>query len=222
MYRKTLLLIATPLALALPMTAALGSPSGGDFAADLPAVPHDPAADAGSNVTGDASMRLNGRNLVINLDATGLTPEEPHAMHIHGVVDQPNECPGIDADKNTGDEMFPDEGYIEGVPDGLISLNEGAPDYGPILVSLTAEGKDTSASNGLAVGDFVAADEDGDLSYDREIRVSKGVAKNLSQLHIVIHGADVDGSGSSVDSFFEATLPVSCGQIGHQEPGHQH
>lgn len=221
MHRKTLLLLATPLAIALPMTAALASPPrGGDFRADVEPVPHNHVADRGSDVDGDAKMRLKGRKLIIDLDASGLTPGEPHAMHIHGVLGQKNVCPGIDADENTGDVAFPDEGYVEGTPDGLISLSEGAPDYGPVLVSLTAKGNDTSAANGLNVPDFVAADEDGDLEYERKIRVSKGVAKNLSQLHIVIHGTDLDADGSSLDSLFQATLPVSCGEIEHKKRGH--
>ena len=44
--------------------------------------------------------------------------------------------------------------------------------------------------------------------------VPKDVAKNLGNLHIVIHGADLpDDNASSLSSLFEATLPVACGEI---------
>jgi hypothetical protein len=39
--------------------------------------------------------------------------------------------------------------------------------------------------------------------------------EDLTNLHIVIHGADLpsDTDASSLSSLFEATLPVACGDI---------
>ena len=203
MAKRHLLLLAAPATIAMTMTGAFGNtpltPSAGDFRSNLEAVPHDHVADGGSHVVGDASLRLNGRKLLVNLRASGLTPKEPHAMHIHGETTALNECPDISADDNN---------------DGLIDLGEGLPDYGPIDVSLTKSG-DTSPDSGLTLERFPVADAAGNLSYDRSIRVPKAVAKNLTQLHIVLHGTDLpsDDDASSLSSLFEATMPVSCGEI---------
>ena len=211
--RQQLLMGAlTATIVAIPFSAMAAS--GGKLTAVLHPVPHSAAADGGSNVTGHADIKLTGRTIAVHLTAHGLTPGEPHAMHIHGLFDRVNECPSPSADVNTGDPIDKATPQEEGTPDGLISLNEGAPFYGPIDVSLTRNGG-TDPGSGLALERFVAADADGDLSYQRTITVSKQVAKNLSDLHIVIHGTDLpgDNDSSSLSSLFEATLPVACGTI---------
>ena len=207
--------LAVPAAVLLSAGAA-AAVSAGTFGATLAPVPHDHAADGGSNVTGHAVLRLTGRTLDINLTASGLTPDEPHAMHIHGLTQSRNECPGIEADSSTGDPIDPST-FVAGQPDGLISLGEGAGDYGPIDVSMTATG-DTSPASGLSLERFVSADSNGNLTYHRSVVVPKDVAKNLANLHIVIHGADLptDPDHSSLSSLFEATLPVACGGIAQQ------
>src|SRR5688500_7103039 len=210
MKKLVTVLIAAPIAVLVPAGAA-AAVSAGHFEADLLPVPHRQVADGGSTVRGEASMRLTGRTLDIRLSASGLTPNEPHAMHIHGVVQAKNECPDISADVNTGDPIDPGS-FTAGRPDGLISLGEGAPDYGPILVSLTTRG-DTSADSGLTLERFMTADAKGRLRYHRTITIPREVAKDLSNLHIVLHGADLpkDANSSSLSSLFEATLPVACG-----------
>jgi hypothetical protein len=212
MRKRIAVLLALPATLALSAGAAFGV-SAGHFDAALHAVPHDHVADGGSDVNGHAALRLTGRTLDITLSATGLTPGEPHAMHIHGDTQAANECPGIEADTNTGDAIDAG-GFVPGTPDGLISLGEGLPDYGPIDVSLTVTG-DTSAASGLSLERFLTADGNGRIDYHRSVVVPKDVAKNLSNLHIVIHGADLPGDAdtSSLSSLFEATLPVACGEI---------
>ena len=213
MKKRLAVLIAVPATLALSAGAAFAV-SAGTFDASLHAVPHDHVADGGSDVNGHATLRLTGRTLDINLSATGLTPGEPHAMHIHGDTQAANECPGIEADTNTGDPIDQSTTFTAGTPDGLISLGEGLPDYGPIDVSLTTSG-DTSAASGLSLERFLAADSRGRIDYHRSVVVPKEVAKNLGNLHIVIHGADLpaDENASSLSSLFEATLPVACGEI---------
>lgn len=212
MKKRLAVLIAVPATLALSAGAAFAV-SAGDFGATLHAVPHDHVADAGSDVNGHATLRLTGRTLDIDLSASGLTPGEPHAMHIHGDTQAANECPGIEADTNTGDAIDPST-FTSGVPDGLISLGEGLPDYGPIDVSLTATG-DTGPASGLSLERFLTADSSGHIAYHRSLLVPKDVAKNLGNLHIVIHGADLptDADASSLSNLFEATLPVACGEI---------
>ena len=215
MKKKISVLLAAPVVLLMSAGAAVAV-SAGNFNADLKPVPHSHAADGGSDVHGQATLRLTGRTLDINLTASGLTPNDPHAMHIHGLVESKNECPDLSADANTGDPIDPST-FVAGQPDGLISLAEGGPSYGPIDVSMTVTG-DTSPSSGLSLERFVKADSAGNLSYHRSVVVPKEVAKNLANLHIVLHGADLpsDADHSSVNSLFEATLPVACGEITQQ------
>ena len=212
MQKRQLLALAAPVALLVP-AAAVASATAGDFNASLRPVAHSATADGGSNVTGRASLQLRGRNLMVNLRATGLTPNEPHAMHIHGVVTANNECPPASADTNTGDPIDPST-FVAGTPDGLISLGEGAPFYGPIDVSFTEIG-DTSPASGLELARFPVASAAGVIDYHRTITVPKNIAKNLGSLHIVLHGTDLptDDDASSLSSLFEATLPVACGEI---------
>lgn len=215
MRKKFLFMLVAPAALLVPASAwAAPAPPVGNFAATLQPIPHDASADGGSDVSGQASLALAGRNLTVDLTATGLTPNEPHAMHIHGVLDGTNECPPASADVNTGDPIDSVTPQIEGTPDGLISLAEGLPFYGPIDVSFTQSG-DTSAASGLALERFASADASGTLTYHRSFRIPINVAKNLSNLHIVVHGTDLpaDADDSSLTSLFEATLPVACGEI---------
>jgi len=209
--KLTLALLASA-AISLPVTAYAAS--GGSFTANLQPIPHSSSADGGSNVTGRASLTLTGRTLKVDLVASGLTPNEPHAMHIHGLLDRVNECPPASADVNTGDPIDGTTPQVTGTPDGLISLNEGDPFYGPIDVSFTTTG-DTSAASGLALERFASADASGHLGYHRSITVPKDIAKNLTKLHIVLHGTDLpaDADESSLSSLFEATLPVACGNI---------
>jgi hypothetical protein len=212
MHKRQLLAIAAPIALLVP-AAGVAAATSGDFNASLRPVAHSTTADGGSNVTGHASLQLHGRNLMVDLRASGLTPNEPHAMHIHGEVTANNECPPASADVNTGDPIDPAT-FVAGTPDGLISLGEGAPFYGPIDVSFTTNG-DTSPASGLELSRMPVADASGTISYHRTIKVPQNVAKNMTNLHIVLHGADLptDADASSLSSLFEATLPVACGQI---------
>src|SRR3712207_8977614 len=46
--------------------------------------PHAASADRGSNVTGDAKIVRRGDDVRVYLDGDRLSPNLPHAMHIHG------------------------------------------------------------------------------------------------------------------------------------------
>jgi len=168
------------------------SSSGGrSYEADLHPIANNPPAH------GSAELSVAGRKLTVRIHASGLTPNLPHAMHIHGVLGDKNSCPpGISADTNH---------------DGLVSLSEGAPFYGPIDVSFTTTG-DTSPKSGLVLERFPVADAHGNLDYNRSFMIPKAVAKDLTQLHIVVHGNDLNHDGA-YSNFMEKTLPVACGAI---------
>lgn len=176
-----------------------------DFGAALPPVPHDPVADGGSNASGTATIEyVRGTTYLVTLNATGLSPNLPHLAHIHGVVQAQNECPGPDAAGT----------------DGLIDTLDGLPAYGPVMVTFSTEG-DTSAAAGFNLGTAPVSDANGNLFYQREIKIKGDVAANLSDLHIVVHGEDLNDSGTydgqestlGMGIPLEAELPVACGAI---------
>ena len=206
---------ALALAVATPAAAQHGTTSTRveAFRANLAPVPHDPAADAGSNVTGRATLVRQGNEVRTILSARGLSPRLPHAMHIHGELEALNECPSLAADKGG---------------DGLIDTVDGLPDYGPIDVSLTTSGGTSGAfADALALDRFPVPGRSGVLTYQRSIEVAPDVAANLGRLHIVVHGADLNHNGtydfgpgtSSLSALagapvpLEAELPVACGTI---------
>ena len=172
-------------------------------------VPHDPAASGNSNTTARSELIRVGGYVLAIVRVKGSAPNLPHAQHIHGVG--MNKCPRASADIDT---------------DGLINTSEGAPDYGPIVVSLTTTG-DTSPASGLAVARFPVADANGNYTYVRLLTVgtdiSANVAVNLDDFHIVQHGIDTNHNGmydfskgaSDLDPSLpqEATVPAACGLI---------
>jgi hypothetical protein len=196
----SLITVATVLSVtALPVTAA-----GPDaFSAKLSPVPHKASADGGSNVTGSASLRLLTTNVQVKLTARGLSPNLPHLAHIHGDLQAQNECPTIKADTDKN---------------GLIDTLEGLPAYGPVLVTFSTDG---TTSPSVAFDPTVApvADASGNLVYERSIKVSDDIRSSLGDLHIVVHGLDLNGNGvydgpiSSAGVALELELPVACGTI---------
>ena len=154
-----------------------------DYFADLIPVPHNSAVDSGSNVTGSASIEyVRGTTYRVTVTASGLSPNLPHLTHIHGVVQAQNECPDASA----------------AGPDVLIDTRDGLRAYGPILVTFSTSG-DTSAGAGLSIGTAPVADGSGNLSCQREIKIKGNVAANLKNLHVVIHGEDLNDRTGMTD-----------------------
>ena len=172
-------------------------------------VPHNDAASGNSRAEADVQMVRHGNVVSITVDGKRSAPGLVHAQHIHGPG--MHACPTIAADTNH---------------DGLIDTSEGAPDYGPIVVSLTTTG-DTSPSSGLAVARFPVADANGNYHYQRDFTVGvdipASVADHLTEFHVVSHGIDTNHNGSydfskgasDLDPSLpqEATVPASCGLI---------
>lgn len=177
------------------------------YVANLQPVPHAPEADGGSEVSGHAHLvKVNGK-LKVEVHAHGLSPDLAHLMHIHGEAKAKNECPGEDFRKG-------------GVNNGLIETVDGLPAYGPIQVTFSTKG-DTSADAGLSLDTAPVADHHGELSYKRVIKdVPEELLDELDNLHIVIHGEDLDDDGAydgepitALGAPLEAELPVACGEI---------
>ena len=181
----------------------------------------------GSGASGTATAVIRNQKIKhIEVHASGLTPDAPHAQHVHYGNQALNECPTLAQDANG---------------DGRLNTVEGVPAYGPVVVSLTATG-DTTPASVLAVTRFPVS-EDGGYAYSRDnIHITqvagtgysgpdgRGTAKEIADSIregegvVVIHGIDYNGNGmydfsdegaSELDPNLpaEATDPTACGVL---------
>ena len=134
-----------------------------------------------SGVSGTAVLSLEGSTLTVNISASGLEPDKVHPQHIHGFADNKGNstCPPASADQDG---------------DGYVSIPEGAPFYGGVLLTLNP---------------IPTADADGNINFTMTYEYEDGVDSDLTPLQnraIVLHGMTVDG-------LYWPGLPVACGQI---------
>lgn len=143
----------------------------------------------GSNSIALAYFRKQGDVLKTTVIAAGMTPNKMHPQHIHGFEDgRESVCPPASADSNG---------------DGFISIEEGAPFYGGVLLSLNYED-----------GSFPVAKGNGIYEYERTFDVSGMNLPHLEKLTVVAHGRMVGNE-------YVATLPVACGQVNNLNGMHQ-
>lgn len=179
--------------------------------------------NSGASGTATAVVR-NQKIQHIEVHAKGLTPDAPHAQHIHYGQQALNECPTLALDSNK---------------DGRLNTVEGIPAYGPVVVSLNTTG-DTTPASFLDVGRFPVS-SNGSYSYSRDnieftdvagtgYSGGGGTAKQIADSVregegvLVIHGLDYDGSGAyslsregaselNANLPAEATDPAACGVL---------
>jgi hypothetical protein len=165
-----------------------------------------------SGASGDAVMTISedGETMTVELVADGLNLDGPHAMHIHGIVEDgevlASTCPTLAEDTNG---------------DGVVTVVEGAARYGAVQLSLTTGG-DTSPDSALAVERFPSGTS---IEYLRSgIEIPDVLKPGLSKLHFVVHGIDENGNGTldldqversslTDDLPREATAPALCGTM---------
>ena len=195
-------LMATP-SLANPATARAGDT--GPTAYEIYQGTLSPMNDSGTS--GNVRVELSGHTATVTMNVTGAVASQPHAEHIHGTLTVENSCPTMAAD-------------VDG--NGIVDTAEGVPAYGMVKQSLTTSG-DTSADSALAIDRFPTADADGNYTFQRTFDVPEDIATYLGNLHVVVHGIDVNGNGvydadagqSSLDPSLplEATAPAACGAL---------
>ena len=172
--------------------------------------------------SGKAMVQISGTTLSFTLAAQGLLKDAPHAAHIHFGPTARHECPTA-GDNNAAALSG------ETAPEEHLTTTEGAPAYGPIVVSLTKTG-DTSPDSGLAIDRFAVGDI---FEYSRGyVQVSEEVAKAIvaGQAVVVVHGVDHDGDGKygpgtrgvselKAELPGEATDPALCGVLNASQMG---
>ena len=114
----------------------------------------DPLPGTGIHGDGHAEVEFDQDGVIDEFELIvhgGLLAGAPHAAHIHFGEQARHECPTLADDKNGN---------------GRLSTTEGAPAYGPIVLSLTTSG-DTSPKSALAIDRFDTATE-GTIHYERD------------------------------------------------------
>ncbi len=162
-----------------------------------------------SGVTGNATVKVQGKKVNVYYVAKGLAKKLPHAAHIHYGAEARHECPTVRDDANH---------------DFRLNVAEGIPEYGPIAISLTVRG-DTSPASALAVDRFSTAPK-GKINYHRVITTSKAVSRAIARGEgvVVVHGVDYNNNGkydfagagkSELNPKLpaEATDPAVCGVL---------
>ncbi len=154
--------------------------------------------DNNSGSRSKATVQLNDSSMTVKIEGTGFVPGMPHAQHFHGSFEENHDftCPTSASDKDG---------------DGFVNTEEGVPQYGGIVISLTTKG-DTSPESGLAVDRMPVADSDGNVSYSRTIELPEGAGSKIRNLHIVQHGLDANGNDKyDLESLGESTFAASLG-----------
>lgn len=131
-----------------------------------------------SGVYGEVELKLKGKMLHISIEAHGLEPGKIHPQHIHGFNNpvKKSTCPGIEADSNA---------------DGIISVQEGLPAYGPIILPLTP---------------FDLVEANGKLEYEASFKINPSTVQPLEKRVVLLHGMTVNNQ-------YIPSLPIACGKI---------
>lgn len=169
------------LAMSIPLVAVAAAPAAAGSHGDAPeasrgAVVHQvelhPLNDSG--VHGRAVLVQRDGMLRVHLSARGLEPGLVHPQHIHGLQGSTEAtCPPASA----------------AGADGVLTLAEGLPYYGGVLVDLAP---------------YTTAPQ-GHISYHSTFETT-GDTADLADEAIVVHGAFVGGQ-------YVASLPVACGTV---------
>jgi hypothetical protein len=204
-------LLALPVACLLALAPATGATATGTYDSTYDHVYEANLKSLNSSGAGGKAWvthHSDGR-VTVEIISHGLAAGLVHAQHIHGGASGVFTCPTMAADTNS---------------DGVLTVAEGAPFYGGILLSLTTSG-DASPASGLAIDRMPSADLNSILLYKRTFAASQvpaGLVANLANLTIVQHGVDLNSNGeydfdaagaSELDASLpqEATAPATCG-----------
>jgi len=162
----------------------------------------------GSGVSGTVTLTATSDGgLKVVIHSEGLVPGVFHAQHIHGSGQGGHfMCPSVKDDDTDGD--------------GVLTNEEGMGEYGLIFFPLTTSGSATP-KDALAADRMPVADSKGRLSYERTFpadMLPDGLLDNLSSMHVVQHGIDVNHNGKyDMAALGESTFAKNQGKPGIPE-----
>lgn len=176
------------------------------FKADL-----TPLNDSG--VWGSALLTLNGNQLTVKINATGLEPNEIHPQHIHGFYDVNGKII-----KSTNPTLAQDDKNH----DGFIEDAEGAKAYGPVMIPLTSPPGGALANYPTAPNGTINFMETYNLNDPKTFAggFTKTDLMPLNFREIGLHGMTVPSSIAAVDGImgsgskvYDPLLPIATGEI---------
>jgi hypothetical protein len=150
--------------------------------------------------------------LNVSLSAYDLTPDVLHPQHIHGLIDPET---GESRDSMTPTLANDADG------DGFVELGEGAPVYGPVLVSLVDDEGMTPVANQFGTTAFI---QSYDLTSDTFLANPDFSLRDLLPAinrEIVVHGQEVgagygegtEGEINGEQDGYVPILPVAAGEV---------
>jgi hypothetical protein len=163
--------------------------------------------DSGASGTARFSYNAEENTLRVRVNVVGLD-EGLHPMHIHGRFSD-----GLDGEPIDSVAPLP-EAEFDTDNDGVLTVAEGAPAYGPVILPLTTSG---GASGGFPMGTSIDYDRTFDFDIedagsffatigDSDDRYDVADLLPLMLREIVVHGVNEDGT-------YIPSLPALAGEI---------
>lgn len=147
-----------------------------------------------SGVSGTVRVEERDGHLEVKLDARGVEEMQVHLAHIHGHADLSQaSCPDMSMAGS----------------DGILSIGEGAPAYGPVFVTLTTD--QTPEDRVDLDKSFATTDPAAPLPS-----VPVEDMGDLDKFVVVVHGmtaADDGEAGNGVTPGYITALPVACAEL---------
>jgi hypothetical protein len=162
----------------------------------------------GSGASGTVTLTATSNGgLKVVIHSQGLVPGVFHAQHIHGSGHGGHfMCPTVKENDTDGD--------------GILTNEEGMGEYGLIFLPLTTRGSATP-KDAMAADRMPVADSKGRLNYERTFPAAMlpdGLLDNLSSMHVVQHGIDVNHNGKyDLEALGESTFAKNQGKSGVPE-----
>lgn len=166
-------------------------------------------ANGNRNVTGNVTLEVQGDQLHITVEASGLEPDMMHLQHLHGLKEGNGiSCPDPSADNNN---------------DGLVDITEAYDVAGVTMIPF----HNNPPNMEVDTQTYPTADENGNISYKQTVDLNElrnsfnerfdWEELDFSKFTYLIHGVEENAVPETVNSVKglppHVTLPVGCGQL---------
>lgn len=170
------------------------------------------ATNENRSVSGNVTLQIQGDQLQITVEASGLQPNMMHLQHLHGF-------------KEGGDTRCPDSG-ADTNNDQIVDITEAHEIAGVTMIPLHND----PTSLEIDTETYPTADEDGDIFYQEVIDLNElrnsfnnnfgREDLDFSNLTYLIHGVQENSVPETVESVKDlpahVTLPVGCAEFNEE------